>query len=60
MITQQNTTLDPEQEFLLIEEQIEEIRKLQAQVGNLQVQIADYQQIIKELSDKIELLEKNI
>ena len=60
MITQQNTTLDPEQEFLLIEEQIEEIRKLQAQVGNLQVQIADYQQIVKELSDKIELLEKNI
>lgn len=51
---------DPEQDILLMEEQIHEIRKLRAQVGNLEVQIADYQQIVKELSDKIELLEKNI
>lgn len=51
---------DPEQDILLMEEQIQEIKRLRAQVGNLQVQIADYQQIVKELSDKIKLLEKNI
>ena len=51
---------DPEQDLLLMEEQIQEIRKLRSQVGNLQVQIADYQQIVKELSDKVALLEKNI
>jgi uncharacterized protein YlxW (UPF0749 family) len=34
------------------------IQKLQAQVNNLQMQISDYQQIVKELSDKIELLKK--
>ena len=31
------------------------IRKLEAQVGNLEVQNADYQQIVKELSDKLKL-----
>jgi uncharacterized coiled-coil protein SlyX len=51
---------DLEQDILLMEEQIQEIRKLRAQIGNLEVQIADYQQIVKELSDKITLLEKNI
>lgn len=51
---------DPEQDLLLMEEQIQEIRRLRAQVGNLEVQIADYQQIVKELSDKIELLKKNV
>ena len=51
---------DLEQDILLMEEQIQEIKKLRAQIGNLEVQIADYQQIVKELSDKIELLEKNI
>ena len=51
---------DPEQDLLLMEEQIQEIRRLRAQVGNLEVQIADYQQIVKELSNKIALLEKNI
>jgi hypothetical protein len=51
---------DPEQDILLMEEQIQEIRRLRAQVGNLEVQIADYQQIVKELSNKITLLEKNI
>jgi hypothetical protein len=51
---------DPEQDLLLMEEQIQEIKRLRAQVGNLQVQIADYQQIVQELSDKIKLLEKNI
>ena len=33
------------------------IRKLEAQVGNLEVQNADYQQIVKELSDKLKLYE---
>ena len=51
---------DLEQDILLMEEQIQEIKSLRAQIGNLEVQIADYQQIVKELSDKIELLEKNI
>ncbi len=51
---------DLEQDILLMEEQIQEIKKLRAQIGNLEVQIADYQQIVKELSDKIQLLEKNI
>jgi uncharacterized protein YlxW (UPF0749 family) len=37
---------------------IPEIKRLQAQVNNLQMQISDYQQIVKELSDKIELLKK--
>ena len=35
-----------------------EIKKLQAQVNNLEMQIDDYQQIVKELSDKLELLKK--
>ena len=35
---------------------ISEIQKLQAQIDNLKMQIDDYQQIVKELSDKIELL----
>ena len=55
-----NDSGDPEQDMLLMEEQILEIRRLRAHIGNMQVQIADYQQIVKELSDKIELLEKNV
>jgi len=35
-----------------------EIKKLKMQIGNLQVQIADYQQIVKELSDKLRLYEE--
>tara|TARA_B100000676_G_C17879101_1_gene732930 strand:- start:501 stop:674 length:174 start_codon:yes stop_codon:yes gene_type:complete len=35
------------EEFLL------EINKLKAEIGNLQVQNADYSQIVKELSDKL-------
>jgi len=35
---------------------IPKIQKLQAEVNNLQMQIDDYQQIVKELSDKLELL----
>jgi predicted transcriptional regulator len=37
-----------------MEEQIAEIKKLQKQIGNLQVQIADYQQIVKELTARLE------
>ena len=51
---------DLEQDILLIEEQIQEIKRLRLQIGNLEVQIADYQQIVRELSDKIELLKNNI
>ena len=35
-----------------------EVRLLKAQIGNLEVQVADYQQIVKELSDKLGLYEK--
>jgi hypothetical protein len=35
----------------------DEIRLLKAQLGNLEVQVADYQQIVKELSDKLKLYE---
>ena len=34
-----------------------EVRLLLAQIGNLEVQVADYQQIVKELSDKLKLYE---
>ena len=37
---------------------IPEIKKLQAQIDNLEMQIYDYQQIVKELSDKLKLLKK--
>jgi hypothetical protein len=53
-------TGDPEQDMLLMEEQVREIKRLRAHIGNMQVQIADYQQIVNELSDKITLLQKNI
>tara|TARA_S200000501_G_scaffold350818_1_gene368181 strand:- start:1315 stop:1512 length:198 start_codon:yes stop_codon:yes gene_type:complete len=33
------------------------IKKLTAELGNNHVQIADYQQIVKELSDKLKLYE---
>ena len=45
---------DPEQDLLLMEEQIAEIKRLQKQIGNLQVQIADYQQIVNELTARLE------
>jgi len=35
----------------------DEIRLLKIQLGNLEVQITDYQQIVKELSDKLRLYE---
>ena len=40
-----------------IEEKENTIRKLSAEVGNLEVQNADYSQIVKELSDKLKLYE---
>jgi cell division protein FtsL len=36
----------------------DEIRILRLQLGNLEVQIADYRQIVKELSDKLRLYEE--
>ena len=36
----------------------DEIRLLKLQLGSLEVQIADYQQLIKELSDKLVLYQK--
>ena len=33
------------------------LESLKAQIGNLEVQNADYQQIVKELSDKLKLYE---
>ena len=36
----------------------DEIKLLKAQLGNLEVQVADYQQIVKELSDKLQKYEK--
>ncbi len=30
-----------------------ELRLLKAQIGNLEVQVSEYQQIVKELSDKL-------
>jgi|TARA_B100000035_G_scaffold253581_1_gene222983 hypothetical protein len=40
-----------------IEEKENLIRKLTGELGNLEVQNADYQQIVKELSDKLKLYE---
>ena len=41
-----------------IEDKDNIIRKLSAQVGNLEVQNADYSQIVKDLTDKVKLYEK--
>ena len=40
-----------------IEEKDNQIKMLMAQQGNHEVQIAEYRQIVKELSDKLELYE---
>jgi hypothetical protein len=40
-----------------IEEKEHIIRKLTAELGNLEVQNADYSQIVQELSDKLKLYE---
>ena len=36
----------------------EDSKRLHAQIGNLEVQVAEYQQIVKELSDKIKQYEQ--
>lgn len=41
-----------------VEQHEEVIRIMSAQMGNLEVQIADYRQIVKELSNKLKLYEK--
>ena len=40
-----------------LEDKDNTIKKLSAQVGNLEVQNADYSQIVAELSDKLKLYE---
>jgi chromosome segregation ATPase len=40
-----------------IEEKENIIRKLSAELGNYEVQIAEYRQIVQELSDKLKLYE---
>lgn len=40
-----------------IDEKDHIIKKLSAELGNLEVQNADYSQIVKELSDKLEMYE---
>ena len=42
---------------IAIEEKDNQIRTLLAQQGNHEVQIAEYRQIVKELSDKLKLYE---
>ena len=36
----------------------DETKLLKAQLGNLEVQVSEYQQIVKELSDKLKQYEK--
>ena len=50
-----NSCLSPEEKK---QRQEQELVLLRAQIGNLEVQNADYQQIVKELSDKLSLYEK--
>ena len=50
-----NSCLSPDEKK---QRQEQELVLLRAQVGNLEVQNADYQQIVKELSDKLSLYEK--
>ena len=40
-----------------IEDKDNIIRKMTAELGNLEVQVSEYQQIVKELSDKLKLYE---
>ncbi len=35
----------------------QDIRKLNAEIGNLQVQVSEYQQIVQELSEKLKRYE---
>jgi len=50
-----NSCLSPEEKK---QRQEQELVLLRAQIGKLEVQHADYQQIVKELSDKLSLYEK--
>ena len=43
--------------MIALEDKENIIKKLTAELGNNDVQIADYQQIVKELSDKLKLYE---
>ena len=43
---------------LEVQQKDTEIRKLSAQVGNLEFQNAEYSQIVKELSDRLRLYEE--
>jgi len=36
----------------------DEIRLLKAQLGNLEVQVSEYQQVVKELTEKLQKYEK--
>lgn len=50
--------IDKIEEYTLTNEELQiQIKLLSAQIGNLEVQIADYKQIIEELSQKIQKLE---
>ena len=49
-----NSCLSPDEKK---KKQEQELVLLRAQVGNLEVQNADYSQIVKELSDKLKLYE---
>jgi len=41
-----------------MQDKADKIKRLEAEVGNLKVQNADYSQIVEELSDKLKLYEK--
>ena len=53
-----NTTDQIKALAVAIEEKDNIIRKLSAELGNLEVQNADYSQIVKDLSEKVTLDEK--
>ena len=53
-----NTTDQIKALAVAIEEKDNIIRKLSAELGYLEVQNADYSQIVKDLSDKVKLYEK--
>ena len=52
-----NTTDQLKALAVAIEEKDHIIKKLTAELGNLEVQYTDYQQIVTELSDKLKLYE---
>ena len=52
---EQDNTLDLQ---IKLTEANDTIRKLHGQIGNLEVQNADYSQIVEELSDKLKLYEE--